>query len=101
MNKRGQLVGLLAQQMRKTFAEDLADEILANGFFNLSHIMLLEVEEDYKTFRLPKVVLFNENHMTQEEALRIVKSGEYHHSVISMPKRQWESLFLNQSEPGG
>ena len=65
---------------------------------DFSHIMLFEVDEDYGSFQISKVVLFNKNHLTQEEALRIVKVGEYHPSVLTLPKRQWASLFLNRKE---
>ena len=64
----------------------------------LPHLMLLDVEEDYGAFQMPKVILYNENHVTQEEALRIARAGEYHPSVLTLPKRQWESLFLNRKE---
>lgn len=74
----------------------VADHLIANGVVDLSHVMLLEVEEDYGPFQVPKVVLYNENHVTQEEALRIVRAGEYHPSVLTLPKRQWETLFLNR-----
>lgn len=65
---------------------------------DLSHVMLLEVDEDYGSFQIPKVILYNENHVTQEEALQIARAGEYHPSVLTLPKRQWASLFLNQNE---
>ena len=60
--------------------------------------MMLEIEEDFHSFQIPKVVLFNRNHMSEEEALNVVKSGEYHPSVLVIPKRQYEALFLNHEQ---
>lgn len=78
--------------------DEIAGHVLAHGFYDLSHISLMEIEEDYKSFQIQKVVLFNNNRVTEEEALRILKSGEYHPSVIALPKLQWEQLFLNREE---
>lgn len=96
MDQRKKLVELLTKHMRKGFAEDLADELIVNGFVCLSHVMLLEIEEDYRSFQLPKVVLFNQNHVTQEETLRIVKAGEYNDNVLVIPTKQYVSLFRNE-----
>ena len=93
MDQREKLIELLTKHMRKGFAVDLADELIANGFVNLSHIMLLEVTEDYGPLQIPKVILFNENKLTEDEALRIVKAGEYNDNVLCIPKSQWLSLF--------
>lgn len=82
----------------KSFEEALADHLIANGVVDLSHMMLLEVDENYGSFQIPKVVLYNENHVTQEEALYQVCAGEYHPSVLTLPKRQWASLFLDCKE---
>lgn len=98
MSQNEKLVGLLTHHMRKPFAVGVANEIISNGFVDLSHIMLLETDEDYGPFQMPKVVLYNENHVTQEEALRIVKAGEYNSSVLVLPKCQWDTLFLNRKE---
>lgn len=63
---------------------------------NLSHIMLLEIEEDYGSFRIPKVILFNRNKVSQEEALRLVRAGEYNDNVLCIPESQWRSLFQDK-----
>lgn len=65
---------------------------------NLSHIMLLEIEEDYGSFQVPKVILFNEKKVSQEDALRLVQAGEYSDNVLCIPKSQWFSLFLNEPQ---
>lgn len=65
---------------------------------DLSHIMMFEVEEDYGSFQLPKIVLFNENRITQEDAMRLVRAGEYNDNVLVLPKKQWLSLFCNGKE---
>lgn len=80
---------------------EMADRILAAGFVDLSHINLIELEEDYRSIQISKVVLFNSNLITQEEALRVVKSGEQSPFVLVMYKSQWEAIFLNKSEPSG
>lgn len=105
MDQRKKLASLLAQAEHMHTARDgfarwkeMADHVLENGFVDLSHLMLLEVDEDYGSFQVPKVILYNENHVTQEESLRIARAGEYHPSVLVLPKRQWESLFLNRKE---
>lgn len=101
MDQRKKLIELLTGYSIDTppDVEFVADMLVANGVAVLSHVMLLDVEEDYGPLKIPKVVLFNENHVSQEEALRIVKAGEYHPSVLILPKSQWESLFLNRKEP--
>lgn len=76
----------------------LADTILANGYVDLSHISLIEFVESYAYIEIPKVALFNNNHLSQEEAIQITKSGEYHPSVLTLPRQQWLSLFLNTTE---
>lgn len=59
----------------------------------LSHIMLFEVTHQIGPYEMEKVVLFNINKITQEEALRCVKAGEYNDNVLCIPKTQWISLF--------
>lgn len=96
MNSREKLTELICESDRAEMEYDeMADLVIANGFVDLSHIMLLEVDEDYGSFQIPKVVPFNKNHVTQKEALQIVKAGEYNPYILSLPERQWKSLFLN------
>lgn len=64
----------------------------------LSHVMMIEIEEGFGPVQMPKVVLYNENHLTEEEALGVVRAGEYHPSVLVIPASQWSSLFLNRKE---
>lgn len=65
---------------------------------DLSHIMMFEIEEDYGPLQFSKVVLFNENRITQEEALRLVRAGEYNDNVLVIPEKQFISLFLDGKE---
>ena len=99
MNQREKLTELICESDRAEMDYDeMADLVIANGFVDLSHLALLDIEEDYRSFRIPKIVLFNENQVTQEEALRVVRAGEYNDNVLVVPKRQWVSLFLNTGE---
>ena len=99
MNQRENLTELICESDRAEMDYDeMADLGIANGFVDLSHLALLDIEEDYRSFRIPKIVLFNENQVTQEEALRVVRAGEYNENVLVVPKRQWVSLFLNTGE---
>lgn len=99
MNQKEKLTELICESDRAEMDYDeMADFVIANGFVDLSHVVLLEVDEDYRSFRMSKVVLFNENQVTQEEAIRVVRAGEYNDNVLIIPKRQWTSLFLNAEE---
>lgn len=101
MNQREKLIALIQAAVggcATYWAGLIADHLIANGIIDLSHVMLLEVDENYGSFQIPKVVLYNENHVTREEALYQARAGEYHPSVFTLPKRQWEYLFLNRKE---
>ena len=65
---------------------------------DLSHIKMFEVEEDCGSFRRPQIVLFNQNRISLEDALRHVRTGEYNKNVLVMPKQQWLSLFCDGKE---
>lgn len=62
----------------------------------LSHISLIEFKEHVGPYTTEKVVLYNENNITEAEALRIVKADEYNENVLCLPKKQWLALFKNQ-----
>lgn len=99
MNQREKLTELICESDRAEMDYDeMADFVIENGFVDLSHLMLLDIDEDYGSVRASKVVLFNENRVTQEEAIRVVRAGEYNDNVLIIPKRQWISLFLNAEE---
>ena len=65
---------------------------------DLSHIKIFEIEEDYGPLQFSKVVLFNENRITQEEAMRLVQAGEYNDNVLVIPEKQFIFLFLDGKE---
>lgn len=63
---------------------------------DLSHIMLIEAEEALGPYQAPRVILFNKTQVSEEDALRIVNSGEHCDNVLMIPRSQWMSLFLDQ-----
>ena len=63
---------------------------------DLSHVALIEYKEHIGPYVIDKVILYNENNVTEAEALRIVKADEYNDNVLCMPKKQWLALFKNQ-----
>lgn len=65
---------------------------------DLSHIQMFEVEEDNGSFCRTLVVLFNQNHISLEDALRCVRAGEYNKNVLVLTKQQWISLFCDGKE---
>ena len=64
----------------------------------LDHIQMLDDVECYVGEHLLtiKTVLFNSNHIPPEEALRIVRTGEYSPYVLAIPKEQFYGLFKDQ-----
>ena len=63
-----------------------------------SHIKVFEIEECYGSVCIPKVVFYNENKITYEDALRYVKLAEYNDNVLVMPKKQAIALFRDGKE---
>lgn len=68
----------------------------------LSHVMRIM----YKgTLGEERSILYNELHVSEAEALRLVNAGEYSPYVLDIPSKQFEGLFLNMdvqavSSPG-
>lgn len=60
---------------------------------SLEHIMLIEYEEQIGPYKQDKIMLFNEKHITEEEAKRCLRAGEYNENIILISKQQWESIF--------
>ena len=54
---------------------------------------MIEIDYQIGPHLMEKVVLFNKNRITLEEAIRVVKAGEYNDNVLVMPKKQFVSLF--------
>lgn len=64
----------------------------------LDHVMMLDDVEHYMGNYLLSVetILFNSNHIPPEEALRLVRAGEYSPYVLAIPKEQFYALFKDQ-----
>lgn len=60
-----------------------------------SHITMFECVEELGPYQMPKVVLFNKNKLTADEAFRFVRAGEYNDNIVVLEKRQWVALFKN------
>lgn len=59
---------------------------------------MIEIDYQIGPHLMEKVVLFNKNRITLEEAIRVVKAGEYNDNVLVMPKKQFVSLFRDGKE---
>lgn len=62
---------------------------------NLSHIVVLETEKRLGAHHSEEVVLYNQNRITMEETIRLVRAGEYNDNILVIPKSQWISLFTD------
>ena len=62
------------------------------------HIVLIEIEEQVGPCRMEKVVLFNSNKISTNEAARLARTGEYNDNVLVIPKSQWLALFRDGKE---
>lgn len=60
---------------------------------DLSHVMMIDMVRELGPYKMDEVVLFNINHISEDDALRHVRSGLYSRDVLVMPKKQWISLF--------
>lgn len=82
--------------LKTTHADPEKERFPAPG--SLAHVMMLDDVEYYVGDHLPsvKTILFNSNHIPPEEALRIVRAGEYSPYVLSIPKEQFYGLFKDQ-----
>ena len=60
---------------------------------DLSHIKMFECEEHLGPYLRPKVVLFNSNRISLEEAFKYVRAGEFNENVLCLDKIQFISLF--------
>ena len=62
---------------------------------DLSHIMMIEdIYQEYGPTKFgPYVLLFNQNRISREEAIRVLESGEYSPYVLLIPQTQMNGLF--------
>ena len=63
-----------------------------------SHIKMFEVVEVLGPYQRPKVVLFNKNKISYDEALQVVRADEYNENVLCMEKAQFIALFRDGKE---
>ena len=66
--------------------------------FDLSHVKMVEgVEEMCGPFLMDVYnILFNENKISLEEAMRLVAAGIYSPYVLKIPQTQYEGLFKDR-----
>lgn len=62
---------------------------------NLSHIGMIEYEENLGPYLMPKVALFNNTKLTPAEAFKFIRAGEYNDNIVILEKSQWIALFKN------
>lgn len=62
----------------------------------LSHIRMFETEEDLGFCRTRKVILYNQNKITEDEAFRHVQAEEYNDNIVVLNRRQFDALFLDK-----
>lgn len=60
---------------------------------DFSHIKVIEYEKCFGPHKMDEIALFNCHKITEEEAIRCVRTGEYNENVLCIPKSQWISLF--------
>lgn len=65
---------------------------------DLSHIKVIEYDEEIGPYRREMVALFNENKISLEDAVRLVRAGEYNDNVLWIPSRQFVALFRDGRE---
>lgn len=63
----------------------------------LAHVMMLDnVEHSIGTHKMVDVVLFNSEKISAGDAFKVVASLGYSPYVLSIPKDQYEKMFLNK-----
>ena len=62
---------------------------------DLSHIMRMDVVRELGPYKMDEVVLFNSNHISQEEAFWCARAEKYNPDVLIITKEQWIQLFRN------
>lgn len=65
---------------------------------DMDHVMAVrDITESYGQVTLgPYILLYNENFVSQEEAIRIYKAGRTSPYVLLLPQKQFDGLFLNK-----
>lgn len=65
---------------------------------NLSHVKMSEVKWCLGSYTMDKVILFNKNRISHEEAVRFVEMDEYNENVLCIPKKQYIALLRDGRE---
>ena len=67
---------------------------------DLNHIMMVEdIYKDYGPTTLgPYVLLFNQNRISREEALRLLEADEHSPYMMLLPTSQFHGLFLDKEQ---
>lgn len=60
-------------------------------------LMIVEFTEEWAGYEIPKVVMFNRKHISEEEVYDLIKSGKAERSedVVIMTKQQYLNLGGN------
>ena len=61
-------------------------------------VMSIEFVESCGHIEQEMVALYNDNQISEKDALRVIKSGDYNDNVLVIPRRQWISLFRDGKE---
>lgn len=61
----------------------------------LGNINVVEFSESYGNIKFEKVAIFNANMISEDDALKMIKAGEYNANVLIMDKKQWINIFCN------
>ncbi|RXZ78141.1 hypothetical protein EBB07_29240 [Paenibacillaceae bacterium] len=56
-------------------------------------IMIIEFEAPHGSFTAPKLALYNEEVITEDEVREIIKSGVHSDKVIVVDKIQYDNVF--------
>lgn len=64
---------------------------------DLSHVKMIEYVRQIGDYEVDEVALFNINHISADEARRLIAAGEYHRDLLCIPKVQYLSLFKNEN----
>ena len=59
------------------------------------HISIIEFSETYGSIEIEKVAIFNENMISEEEAIRLIHLAEYNPNILVMDKKQWVQIFCD------
>ncbi len=53
----------------------------------------IEYSEDFGSFELEKIAIFNEKNISQDDVLAAIHAGDYNPNIIIVTKEQWKNVF--------